>query len=60
MHEHTDSLEQTGGDEKPASKPDPGVLVFKREMRNRRDEVVQEREATILYRCQEGGKADGR
>jgi len=53
-HGDTIRLEQTVIEKKPTSKPGRGIIVFKREMKNQRDEVVQEMEATIMYRCREG------
>ncbi|MCB1743411.1 MAG: acyl dehydratase, partial [Gammaproteobacteria bacterium] len=54
-HGDTIRLEQTVIEKKPTSKPDRGIIVFKREIKNQRDEVVQEMEATIMYRCREAG-----
>ena len=53
-HGDTIYLEQTVIEKKPTSKPERGIIVFKREIKNQRDEVVQEMEATIMYRCREG------
>lgn len=53
-HGDTIRLEQTVIEKKPTSKPERGIIVFKREIKNQRDEVVQEMEATIMYRCREG------
>lgn len=50
MHGDTIRLEQTVMDKKETSKPDKGVVTFKRTCRNQRGEAVQEMEATILYR----------
>ena len=50
-HGDTIRLEQTVIEKKPTSKPERGIVVFKREIKNQRDEVVQEMEATIMYRC---------
>jgi len=52
-HGDTIYLEQTVIEKKPTSKPERGIIVFKREIKNQRDEVVQEMEATIMYRCRE-------
>ena len=49
-HGDTIRLEQTVIEKKPTSRPDRGIIVFKREIKNQRDEVVQEMEATIMYR----------
>ena len=54
-HGDTIRLEQTVIEKKPTSKPERGVIVFKREIKNQRGEVVQEMEATILYRCRGNG-----
>ncbi len=43
-------MEQTVISKKPTSRPDRGVVVLKREIKNQRDEVVQEMEATLMYR----------
>jgi acyl dehydratase len=51
---HGDAVcpEQTVVEKKQTSKPERDVIVFRREIKNQRGEVVQ---ATILYRCREGG-----
>ena len=54
-HGDTICLEQTVIEKKPTSKPERGIIVFKREIKNQRDEVVQEMEATIMYRCRNVG-----
>jgi acyl dehydratase len=54
-HGDTIRLEQTVIEKKPTSKPERGVIVFKREIKNQRDEVVHEMQATILYRCRNAG-----
>lgn len=54
-HGDTVRLEQTVVEKKPTSKPERGVVVFKREIKNQHGEVVQEMEATLMYRCREDG-----
>ncbi len=49
-HGDTIRLHQTVVNKRETSKPDRGVVTFKREIRNQRGETVQEMEATILYR----------
>ena len=41
---------QTVVAKKPTSKPDRGIITFKREVRNQRGESVMEMEATLMYR----------
>ena len=50
-HGDTIHLEQTVIEKKPTSKPERGIIVFRREIKNQRGEVVQEMEATIMYRA---------
>lgn len=50
-HGDTIHLELTVIETKRTSKPDRGIVVFKREIKNQNDVVVQEMEATIMYRC---------
>ena len=52
-HGDTVRMVQTVLSTRRTSKPDRGVVTLKREILNQRDEVVQEMEATILYRCRE-------
>lgn len=54
-HGDTVRMVQTVLSTRRTSKPDRGVVTLKREILNQRDEVVQEMEATILYRCREAG-----
>jgi acyl dehydratase len=54
-HGHTIRMVQTVLSKRQTSKPDRGVVTLKREIVNQRGEVVQEMEATILYRCRKGG-----
>ena len=54
-HGDTVRMVQTVLSTRRTSKPDRGVVTLKREILNQRDEVVQEMEATILYRCRETG-----
>ena len=54
-HGDTIRMVQTVLSTRRTSKPDRGVVTLKREIINQRNEVVQEMEATILYRCREGG-----
>jgi len=54
-HGDTIRMVQTVLSTRRTSKPDRGVVTLKREILNQRDEVIQEMEATILYRCREGG-----
>ncbi|MCG8548269.1 MAG: hypothetical protein MJE12_29065 [Alphaproteobacteria bacterium] len=46
-------MEQTVLSTRPTSKPGRGIVVFKREIKNQDDTVIQEMEATIMYRCRE-------
>jgi len=50
-HGDTIYMEQTVVQKKPTSKPERGIIVFKREIKNQHGTVVQEMEATIMYRC---------
>ncbi len=50
LHGDTIRLEQTVVEKKETSKPDKGVIKLQRNCRNHRGEVVQEMEATLLYR----------
>lgn len=50
-HGDTIHMEQTVVQKKPTSKPERGIIVFKREIKNQHGTVVQEMEATIMYRC---------
>lgn len=50
LHGDTIRLEQTVVDKKETSKPEKGVITLQRKCRNQRGEVVQEMEATLLYR----------
>jgi acyl dehydratase len=54
---HGDAIRmvQTVLSKRQTSKPDRGVVTLKREIVNQRGEVVQEMEATILYRCRASG-----
>lgn len=54
-HGDTIRMVQTVLSTRRTSKPDRGVVTFKREFMNQRDEVIQEMEATILYRCRDAG-----
>jgi len=54
-HGDTIRMVQTVLSTRRTSKPDRGVVTLKREIINQRGEVIQEMEATILYRCREGG-----
>jgi acyl dehydratase len=54
-HGDTIRMVQTVLSKRQTSKPDRGVVTLKREIVNQRGEVVQEMEATILYRCRKGG-----
>ena len=50
LHGDTIRLEQTVVDKKETSKPEKGIITLQRKCRNQRGEVVQEMEATLLYR----------
>ena len=50
-HGDTIHVEQTVVRKKPTSKPGRGIIVFKREIKNQHGTVVQEMEATLMYRC---------
>ena len=50
LHGDTIRLEQTVVEKKETSKPDKGVITLPRKCRNQRGDVVQEMEATLLYR----------
>lgn len=54
-HGDTIRMVQTVLSTRRTSKPDRGVVTLKREIINQRNEVIQEMEATILYRCRDGG-----
>jgi len=54
-HGDTIRMVQTVLSKRRTSKPDRGVVTLKREIINQRNEVIQEMEATILYRCRDGG-----
>lgn len=54
-HGDTIRMVQTVLSTRRTSKPDRGVVTLKREILNQRDELVQEMEATILYRCRDTG-----
>jgi acyl dehydratase len=54
-HGDTIRMVQTVLSKRQTSRPDRGVVTLKREIVNQRGEVVQEMEATILYRCRKGG-----
>ncbi len=50
-HGDTIRMEQTVTEKKPTSKPERGIIVFKREIKNQDGVVIQEMEATLMYRC---------
>lgn len=50
FHGDTIRLEQTVIDKKETSKPEKGVVTLKRRCLNQNDVVVQEMQATLLYR----------
>ena len=52
-HGDTIHVEQTVVRKKPTSKPGRGIIVFKREIKNQHGTVVQEMEATLMYRCRD-------
>jgi len=54
-HGDTIRMVQTVLSTRRTSKPDRGVVTLKREILNQRDEVIQEMEATLLYRCRNTG-----
>jgi acyl dehydratase len=54
-HGDTIRMVQTVLSKRQTSRLDRGVVTLKREIVNQRGEVVQEMEATILYRCRAGG-----
>lgn len=54
-HGDTIRMVQTVLSTRRTSKLDRGVVTLKREIINQRNEVIQEMEATILYRCRDGG-----
>ncbi len=54
-HGDTIRMEQTVLSKRETSKPGRGVVTLKREIKNQHGDVVQEMEATILYRCRDGG-----
>ena len=54
-HGDTIHMVQTVLSTRRTSKPDRGVVTLRREIINQRNEVVQEMEATILYRCRNQG-----
>ncbi len=52
-HGDTIHVEQTVVRKKLTSKPGRGIIVFKREIKNQHGTVVQEMEATLMYRCRD-------
>ena len=54
-HGDTIHMEQTVLSKRMTSKPGRGIVTLKREIKNQHGAVVQEMEATIMYRCREGG-----
>lgn len=50
FHGDTVHMRATVESKKETSKPDRGVVAFKREFVNQRDEVVQSMKATIMYK----------
>lgn len=50
---HGDTIEcrSTVIEQRPTSKPDRGVVTFRREIVNQRGECVQSLEATLMFRC---------
>jgi acyl dehydratase len=52
-HGDTVHMEQTVLSKRKTSKPDRGIVTLKREIKNQDGAVVQEMEATIMYRCRE-------
>ena len=50
-HGDTIRMEQTVTEKKPTSKPERGIIVFKREIKNQDGVTIQEMEATLMYRC---------
>lgn len=53
-HGDTIHMVQTVIHKKPTSKPDRGIVTFRREVRNQRGERVMEMEATLMYRRRTG------
>jgi acyl dehydratase len=53
-HGDTVHMEQTVIAKRKTSKPGQGIITFKREIKKQDGSVVQEMEATIMYRCREG------
>lgn len=54
MHGDTIHMEQTAIGKRKTSPPGRAVITFKREIKKQDNSVVQEMEATIMYRCCEG------
>ena len=52
-HGDTIHMEQTVLAKRRTSKPGRGIVTLKREIKNQHGAVVQEMEATIMYRCRE-------
>lgn len=53
-HGDTIHMEQTVIAKRNTRKPGRGVVTFKREIKKQDGSVVQEMEATLMYRCREG------
>jgi acyl dehydratase len=53
-HGDTMQVRSTVVEKRDSPKPDRGVVVLRREIVNQRDDVVQELQATIVYRRRPG------
>ena len=53
-HGDTIHMEQTVIAKRHTSKPGRGIVTFRREIKKQDGAVVQEMEATMMYRCREG------
>jgi len=54
-HGDTIHMEQTVVEKKPTSKPERGIVVLKRDVKNQKGDVIQEMEAALMYRCRDTG-----
>ena len=57
-HGDTVHMRSTVLDKRETSKPERGIVKFRREFVNQRDEAVQSMTATFLYRCRGAGEGE--
>lgn len=58
FHGDTIHMVQTVLTTKETNRPDRGIVTLRRDIRNQRDETVQEMEATLMYRRRQAQAAD--